>query len=213
MNFDHVARVYRLLESAVFGNALQRARVRWLDGLEKPRRALVIGEGDGRFLSELTRAYPALEIDCIEASAGMIELAQRRLRSAVSDASSVRFFQEDIRNWTPGGPYDLVVTHFFLDCFDESELEEIVRKIAATLSPGGVWLLADFAMPERGLGRVCARLLIPLMYRFFRIFAGLQTQRLVDPTPCLIANGLGCECRALSLGQIVKAERWRRIPG
>lgn len=212
MNFDHVARVYRLLEYAAFGGALQRARVRWLDTLEKPRRALVIGEGDGRFLLELTRAYPTLEIDCIEASAAMIEVAQRRLRSAKSHASSVRLIQADIRDWIPGGPYDLVVTHFFLDCFDENELQEIVRTIAAALSPRSVWLLADFVIPERGFGKVCARLLIPVMYWLFRLVAGLRTQRLVDPTPCLTANGFKCEGRALSLGQMVKSERWRPTP-
>ena len=55
VNFDRVARVYRLLEYVIFGGALQRARVRWFNALEQPQRALVIGEGDGRFLSELMR--------------------------------------------------------------------------------------------------------------------------------------------------------------
>ncbi len=210
MNFDHVARVYRLLEYAVFGGALQRARVRWLDTLEKPRRALVIGEGDGRFLSELTRVYPKLEIDCVEASAGMIALARRRLQSTGSDASSIRFIQKDIRDWAAVGPYDLVVTHFFLDCFNEEELEGIVRKIAATLSTGGIWLLADFTLPKRGPGKVCARLLIPVMYAFFRISAGLQTKRLIDPTEWMVAQGLACDRRVLLLGGIVKTELWRK---
>lgn len=214
MNFDHVARVYRLLECAVFGGALQRARVRWLDALETPQRALVIGEGDGRFLSEVTRVYPNLEIDCVEASAEMIALARRRLGSTGSNPSSIRFIQEDVRDWVPAGRYDLVVTHFFLDCFDEKELEGIVRKIAATLSVGGIWLLADFTLPKRGPGEVCAQLLIPVMYAFFRLTARLQTSRLIDPTERMVAQGLVCHRRALLFGGMVKSELWRneRLP-
>lgn len=209
MNFDRVARVYRLLECAVFGGALQCARVRWLGALEKPQRALVIGEGDGRFLSELTRTYPKLEIDCVEASPGMIKLAQRRLQSGHIGMPTVRFIQDDIGDWTPAGSYDLVVTHFFLDCFDEDELKKVVPKIAAILAPGGMWLVADFEIPECGPGKIWARFLIPIMYTFFRISAGLQTRRLIDPTGCLVACGLNCDCRAMSLGGIVKSELWR----
>jgi spermidine synthase len=210
VNFDRVARSYRLLESVVFGGALQRARVRWLDELETPQRALVIGEGDGRFLSELVRHYPKLQIDCVEASAGMIELIKRRLRLARIQTPSVNFIQEDFRHWTPTGSYDVLVTHFFLDCFDEKELEEIVPKIKAVLSPRGVWLLADFTIPRSGCRRVCAQLLISVMYAFFRAFAGLQTKRLIDPAAWLIASGLTCAGSELSLGKMVKSELWRK---
>ena len=78
----------------------------------------------------------------------MIELTKRRRSVAESMRPSVKFIQEDFHHWTPAGPYDVVVTHFFLDCFDEKELEEIVRKIAATLSTGGIWLLADFTTSQ-----------------------------------------------------------------
>ncbi len=125
MNFDRVARVYRWLEYIVFGHALERARVRWIDDLDGPTRGLVIGEGDGRFIYHLAQKWPSLKIDCVEASAEMIELARRRLQSLRTDASTIRFIQEDIRDWLPVGSYDLVVTHFFLDCFDENELEKI----------------------------------------------------------------------------------------
>jgi SAM-dependent methyltransferase len=212
VNFDRVARVYRWLEYVVFGHALQRARIRWLDDLGRPTRSLVIGEGDGRFIYHLAQKWPGLAIDCVEASAGMIERAQRRLQTLGTDAPIVRFIQEDIRDWTPKGSYDLVVTHFLLDCFDENELGKIVPLIAAVLSAGGVWLLADFTIPERGIGKVCAQVLIPPMYRFFRIFAGLQTKRLIDPTARLTASGLKCEQHALSLCGIVKSERWQKEP-
>ena len=209
MNFDRVARPYRLLESVIFGGALQRARVRWLNELKAPQRALVIGEGNGRFLSELVRRYPKLQIDCVEASAGMIELTKQRLRSARIEASSVNFIQEDFRHWTPTGPYDIVVTHFFLDCFDEKDLEEIIPKIAAALSPRGTWLLADFTIPRSGCRRVCAEILISVMYAFFRVFAGLRTKRLIDPAVCLIAGGLKCARSELSFGGLVRSELWR----
>jgi len=210
VNFDRVARVYRWLEYMAFGRALQRARVRWIDDLSPAKRGLIIGEGDGRFICCLAQKWPRLVIDCVEASAEMIERAQRRLQALRTDASSIRFIQKDIRDWEPAGPYDLVVTHFFLDCFDENELEKIVSGIASVLSAGGVWLLADFTVPDRGMGRACAQFLIALMYRFFRTFAGLQTKRLIDPTACLVANGLKRTGRTESLGGMVKSERWQK---
>ncbi len=85
-----------------------------------------------------------------------------------------------------------------------------VRRIAAALSDNGVWLLADFAVPDRGLGRAFAQFLIALMYRFFRIFAGLQAKQLIDPTPSLLANRLKCTDRAISLGGVLKSERWQK---
>lgn len=210
MNFDRVAPVYQRLEYAVFGHALQRARVRWLNEIGEVTRCLIIGEGDGRFISQLARKYPHLTIDCVEASAGMIKLAQRRLQSMQIDASSVRFIQEDIGNWTPAGPYDLVVTHFFLDCFGEEELDLIVGKIVQTLELGGIWLVADFVIPRHGWAKWYGRFLVFLMYRFFRIVAGLKTNRLVDPTPILAANDLRCLKRDTRLGGVVRSDVWAR---
>ena len=53
MSFDRLASHYQWIEAVAFGRDLQRARLAFLEELDSPRRALLAGEGDGRFLIEL----------------------------------------------------------------------------------------------------------------------------------------------------------------
>jgi ubiquinone/menaquinone biosynthesis C-methylase UbiE len=211
VSFDSVARSYRVLETIAFGNALQRARTRWIAALPKARRALIGGEGDGRFISELLGAQPDLEIDCVDASAKMLALAEQSLRKTYPAAlARVRFIHEDILKWSPNGPYDLLVTHFFLDCFDAPEVKRVVEKLARAAAPRAVWLVADFATPESGLGKLHAQIWLRVMYLFFRMTAGLQTRELVDASANIRAQGFVCREREVSRFGMLKSEMWVR---
>ncbi|MGH7938770.1 MAG: class I SAM-dependent methyltransferase, partial [Chthoniobacterales bacterium] len=79
MNFDRVAPYYRRLETVVFGGRLQIARAAFVRQLPPSRRALIAGEGDGRFLEQLRAAQRELPVECIDASAKMLELARARV--------------------------------------------------------------------------------------------------------------------------------------
>jgi ubiquinone/menaquinone biosynthesis C-methylase UbiE len=211
VNFDRVSRIYRTLETIAFGRALQRARIRWLRELSGTTRALIVGEGDGRFVGELLKTYPHLQIDCVEASGRMIELARRRLKEGGADVAQVRFFQADIFSWSPRQKYDLIVTHFLLDCFNEAQLEAIVTKLALAAEPDAIWLLADFRIPTTGaLATNWAKLWIRVMYLFFRITAGLQTTTLIDPSPYLCATGFSLTNESLTRCGMIKSQVWRK---
>lgn len=210
MSFDAVAPWYRTLETIAFGNSLQRARVACLDEIGSPRRALIVGEGNGRFLVELLQANPTVEIDCVDASERMLWLTRQRLER--DDAERVQFFHRDLLSWTPpAARYDLIVTHFFLDCFPETELAEIVRKLSAAATPNATWLLADFCVPEQRLARLHARIWLAAMYRFFRFTAGIATNELADPSPLLKASGFTLERQHLFRSGMLKSERWRKL--
>jgi hypothetical protein len=43
VSFDSIAPYYRWIETIVFGNALQRARIYWIDKIPRPGRALIVG--------------------------------------------------------------------------------------------------------------------------------------------------------------------------
>lgn len=212
MSFDRVAHSYRLLETIVFGQSLQRARIRWLKAIPRPHRVLILGEGNGRFLCELLRVHPKIDIDCVDASEHMLTLARKRTRERHPDSlPGIQFIRANVIEWSPSGSYDLIVTHFFLDCFPPNEVKAIVDKVARVAAPDAVWLLADFTIPGDGiLARAHAKFWLRTMYFFFRWAAGITAKELVDPSPYLEANNFTLISRQPSRGAMLKTELWQR---
>ena len=211
MSFDSIAPAYRTLETIAFGGDLQRARVACLGEIEIPRQALVVGEGNGRFLCELLRLHPNIAIDCVDASQRMLELARQRIeRRLPADAARVRFLRHDITSWSPSeASYDLIVTHFFLDCFSETRIAEIVNRLSRAATSNATWLLADFSVPTQGFARIRAGLWLAAMYRFFRMAAGIEAKELIDPSPFLRTARFALVRRHLFRSGMVKSQLWR----
>jgi ubiquinone/menaquinone biosynthesis C-methylase UbiE len=206
VSFDRVAPFYRRLEALVFGDQLQKARVVFVRQLAAPRRALVVGDGDGRFLEALRRAWPELQVEYLDASARMLALARARVGE-----SYVQYLHADLRQAAfPPARYDLLVTHFFLDCFAEETLRQIVEKLSAAATGDATWLVADFHEPPRGWRRWWGRLLIATMYRFFRVAAGIEANRLVDYAPLLEAKGFRLTNELAVAHGLVRSQCWRR---
>ena len=59
-NFDRVARLYRWAEYLLLGPLLARTRKHFLPQLTSATHALVLGDGDGRFLAHLLHHAPKL---------------------------------------------------------------------------------------------------------------------------------------------------------
>lgn len=206
MSFDRVAPYYGRLETLVFGRKLQAARTAFVRQIGRRHRALVVGEGDGRFLKELRRTQPGVQIECLDASARMLTLARAR-----AGDDGVQYLAADVRVAAfPAKRYDLIVTHFFLDCFEEPELTQLVQKLSAAATDNAIWLVADFHVPATGWRRRWAQLLVGAMYLFFRIAAGLQTRRLVEYAPCLQVSGFALTSEVLSAGGLIRSQRWER---
>lgn len=203
--FDRLARPYRWLEYAAFGRGLLRCRFDLLPWLANAKRVLTVGEGDGRFVAELARRFPEIKVDCVEASGAMIARAQSRLPMG----ADVTFHQADAREWVfPKGEYDTVVTCFFLDCFSEETLGELMPRIAKSLQPQGKWLVAEFAKPSRGWAAWHARAWLAAMYFFFRHATRLEARRLPDWEGEMAQIGLACSERASRRWNSMAATRW-----
>jgi ubiquinone/menaquinone biosynthesis C-methylase UbiE len=214
VSFDTLAPWYRTLEWIAFGDDLQRCRVACLGEIAAPRRALIVGEGNGRFLRELVRLHPGVEVDCIDASERMLQLARKRVEDELGDRGErVRFLHHEITLWSPPEHhYDLVVTHFVLDCFAETELAAVVRKLAQATTEEASWLLADFCVPVRGVSRLCARAWLAVMYQFFRLTAGIDAGQLIDPTAVMRAEGFALNRQRKFQQGMLKSELWRISP-
>ena len=188
--FCRLARVYRLLETFTFGETLQCARVACLSLLADAEEILVLGEGDGRFLHALLAANPSCGVTVVDRSPAMLAFARRRLVPVQQDRVDFRLEDATRMNF-PRQVFDVVVTHFFLDCFREDTLSDLISKIAASLRSGGRWLLADFVEP-RGEGGDAwfQHFALRMLYAFFRSTCGIAARQVVDPREMLSSQGL-----------------------
>jgi SAM-dependent methyltransferase len=190
VNFDPIARPYRWLEYLSFGPCLERCRSAQLAHLTSAQRALLLGDGDGRFLARLLAANTTLTVDVVDSSPSMLRLLDRRIRRAGPQAHQrICLHPADALAWNPTGNYDLVVSHFFLDCLFPSQLEQLVDRILPHLRPGAQWVISEFAIPRNAFTAYLAGGLIGLLYRAFGLLTGLPVRALPDYAPALLRRG------------------------
>jgi SAM-dependent methyltransferase len=206
-NFDRVARIYRWAEYISLGPLLERTREHYLPQLTACTRALVLGDGDGRFLARLLRQNLALHALAIDTSTTMLQLLSRRCAFA-----SPRLDTTQISALVADAPLgtDLIVTHFFLDCLTQQEVDALTQRISAQLQPGAVWLLSDFAIPNSPLLRPLARLYIGALYLAFRLLTGLRQTHLPDPQSSLTQAGFVRIARHQKVHGLLYTELWQR---
>jgi SAM-dependent methyltransferase len=209
-NFDHIARAYRTLEYLTMGRALENTRLHYLPSVTHANNALVIGDGDGRFLASLLAAAPKLRATAIDSSQKMLDLLRKRCEAVAPDASTrLRTIHTDALAVAPPEIYDLVVTHFFLDCLLQQDLDALVAKITPALAPNAIWLISDFRVPAGTLA-VPAILFIRSLYLAFRVLTGLRTAKLPDHGSALKKNGFTQIASHHRLAGILISELWQR---
>lgn len=206
-NFDRLSRIYRCMEWASFGPFLWWCRCAFLDEMSSRSHALVLGDGDGRFTARLLKTSPSIQIVAIDASASMLHALARR---AGPDRARLRTIRADIRAWQPeaSASYDLIVTHFFLDCLSTEEVGTLAERVRAWAAPNAVWVVSEFSIPDGWFGSLVARPIVSGLYRAFGWLTGLRQRRLPDHTMVLRAAGFGLVQRRTWLGGLLVGERW-----
>jgi hypothetical protein len=209
-NFDRIARAYRWLEYFSFGPFLEKCRFYRLDRdrgtLASCRNALVIGDGDGRFVARLLREHPELRAEAVDLSPAMLDLLARRVADeGAGDRLTVRC--ADARMFNPADRYDLVASHFFLDCLTTEEIFTLAGRIGPQLLPGAMWIVSDFAIPG-GAAALPARAVISSLYAAFGLLTGLQVRRLPCYNDALRRAGFLLVDRHEWLGGMLFSERW-----
>jgi len=214
-NFDSIARAYRWLEYLSFGPCLERCRFHYLEELRDCRRALLLGDGDGRFTARLLAANSEITVEAIDSSAVMLRLlTQRVARLGPSRGGRLQTRQMNALDFSPEGrPYDLIVTHFFLDCFSERELASLIATIAPNLTPDAAWLVSEFAIPERPLAGHFSRVVVGALYWIFGLVTRLKARALPDYAMLLEEAGFALHKRKAHLGGLLHSETWQRQPG
>ena len=212
-NFDVIARPYRWLEYLTLGRRLERCRTYFLPRMAGQTSALVLGDGDGRFIATLLAQNPALRADAVDSSAAMLRQLEQRCRRS--------FANTDLRLRTHHGDalsilkslnvtkYDLVATHFFLDCLTQTQVDQLAGAIVPKLAPRALWLVSEFCIPD-GPMRLPAKVLVRSLYRAFRVLTGLRITHLPDHRATLQRNGfVQVACHRSLLGMLT-TELWTR---
>jgi ubiquinone/menaquinone biosynthesis C-methylase UbiE len=210
MSFDVIAPHYRWMEFVSAGDKLQRCRTTFLTRIPPVKKILILGEGNGRFLLECRRQFPNATITVVDASGRMIDLARRRLVRGGVNYDRIEFIRADALTWIPPvHTLDLIVTHFFLDCFRPEQLEILIPKLSRAATPGAHWLLADFQAAPTGWRRQRSRAILWLMYRFFIVATRLPASALTPPDALLERHGFTLRAREIFDWELLHSDWWQ----
>ena len=205
-DFDNIARAYRWLEYLTLGPLLERTRDCYLGLAKNCSEALVLGDGDGRFTALLLAQSSQIRVQAVDLSRVMLDLLRTR---CAAQQSRLETYQQDARYFQPRRQPDLVVTHFFLDCLTQGEVDKLVADLAPQLASNALWVVSDFRIPD-GTMHWPAWIYIRLLYFAFRILTGLRTNRLPDHNVALKRRGFVKVASQRRMAGMLTSEVWQR---
>lgn len=211
--FDRLAKPYRWMEYLSFGTALERCRFHFLPQLRNTQHALLLGDGDGRFTAALLQQAETADAFAIDASKAMLHALQERC-AAVGTENRLQTFCTSLNDGLPtiaaDKRFDLIATHFFLDCLNEAEVENIAHDAAICTTPDAHWVISEFRVPKHGVMQLPSRLIVRLLYLAFRFLTGLRAQQLPAYEAILQCNGWHMQQQQMRLGGLLVSELWQR---
>jgi len=86
-----------------------------------------------------------------------------------------------------------------------------VGLLAGSAQPGALWLVTDFREPERGWQRWRAKVLLAMLYTFFRVTTGLSANHLTAPEVYLKGAGFRLRERRLDSFGFAHSDLWERV--
>lgn len=187
--YDVAARVCSL-------GAIPDAQRTVLRALPAVRDLLIIGGGTGSCLRFLPWERIRGQVTFVDISPGMMRRAQR-VAYALGVAERLWFLQERVECLNPQQRFDALYTPFFLDQFSQSRCEAILQLLDSVLAPGGLWLHVDFTDNGEGTqAHLYRAVMLPLLYRFFRLTCGIEAATLPNPQTFWQAQRYVCKWKA-----------------
>jgi len=168
-SFDRIAWLYDPLVRLVFGTTMRKSQVRFLDAIRPGSAILILGGGTGWILDDVFARTRECRVYYVENSRAMMERARKHAQGF--DVAFIAGSWEQL----PDVCFDVVITHYFLDLFSDTTLKRMCEEIRARLKNNGAWLVSDFV-----ISRWWHRIMIWVMYRFFRISCKIEGLHLPD---------------------------------
>ena len=190
--YNKIAHLYTGLSQLVFGNQLLKIQQELITHLPTDGKLLILGGGNGKILPHIHQHAPRLTIEYVEASSTMIQLAKK----TKPKDQKITFHHKDVRDYNQ--KHDYIFAGFFLDLFDEKEIEELILKFENNKSRT-TWYIADFQLNKRTKYRLLRNIQLKLTILFFRI----MTQHSINHLPDIFSvfKGLGYHAKVKSNDQ------------
>ncbi len=99
--------------------------------------------------------------------------------------------------------FDLVVTHFFLDCLSTAQVREVLRGVRPHLAPGATWIVSEFGTPAPW-----AAWIVRSLYLGFRLLAELRVTALPEYARVLREEHFTQTRQTLFLGGLLISSVW-----
>jgi tRNA (cmo5U34)-methyltransferase len=212
-DFDLVAPIYDGLAALVFGGAIRRAQTRLLPALREAERALIIGGGTGWFLLELLDRTDVEHVLYVEKSENMLNKSRDLLIARAPqwlNRVEFRLGTEESVTAQDGG-FDLLVTNFFLDLFQDTNCSNMIEQLASKLSSSGRWLFVDFHTPEGGWQRTASDALYTVMYGFFSLTSQIESRRPPEYQATFDRLGIQTELEETFYATMIRAKLMRKL--
>jgi ubiquinone/menaquinone biosynthesis C-methylase UbiE len=210
-DFNGIAPLYDALAFLVFGRRLEQAQAVFLQpnarlSIPKGASVLVVGGGTGGVLEPLLLHCQPGRVVYLEKSARMLARASKRMTETAL-IGTVEFRLGDETMLRPDERFDVVITPFLLDLFNETALvNHFLPTLRNALADGGYWLITDFVRT----GVCWQEALLWTMIRFFRLTAGIETRQLVDWQRVLEEAGLRLRAFEPRLNGLVSTELYQK---
>jgi len=202
LNFDRIAPYYDFLASLVFFGAIKRSQVENLRIIPPKGKVLIIGGGTGWIIPYIFEGGQVEKLHYVEASQKMLEMAQKKCPEEF--LGKVEFILGD-ETAISDVNFDAIITNFFLDCFEEERLKEIMKILYGHLKEGGHWFVTDFQIDQKWYRRIWQNPLLKLMFIFLKLNSKLESGYLVDFDSIFDGFGMGVLSEKRYFGGFVKS--------
>jgi ubiquinone/menaquinone biosynthesis C-methylase UbiE len=141
-SYDSLASVYDLLGDVYSGGGIRAVKRDQVNHLQPGASVLFVGCGAGQEV--VAAARKGCQVTALDASPGMIDVLENRLKKADLSANLIA---DCVENIGKANLYDVVCANFFLNCFVEKTMLGFLTSTATLVRPGGQLMIADVAPP------------------------------------------------------------------
>lgn len=205
-NYDKIANHYDTLSRLVFGKAQVNAQIDQLKYIPGNSSILIVGGGTGWILEEISKLHASgLKITYVEISAKMIALSEaRNIRN-----NAIDFVNIAIENFTTDLSFDVILTPFLFDNFNQPKAIRVFKKLDNMLNNQGFWFLVDFSLNVKN-GRWWKWLMLKSMYLFFKLIRIVEAGKLIDMSMYFLKDNYQILDEQFYYGSFIKASIFRK---